>query len=176
MVKSGNLVLFWALRYDVTRGVTPRAQRLSIDHLVVYLGCQGFMGVRPMSSERQPGPPLPPDTPKTLPRHAGVKKAAGVVRRGRVAEIVRGARTESTQCTTDEAMCNPRANRLFLIWLGSTYPCQRCNAGPGGLLAWAGRFAITSRTLVAQGLVRVVSSSSLRRRSIRHLRYQSKQA
>ena len=56
----GNLVLFWALRYDVTRGVTPRAQRLSIDHHVVCSGCQGFMGVRPMTSERQPGPCLGP--------------------------------------------------------------------------------------------------------------------
>jgi hypothetical protein len=58
-----NLVPFLTLRYDVTRGITPRAQRLSIDHHVVCSGCQGFMGVRPMTSERQPGP-------APTPRHA----------------------------------------------------------------------------------------------------------
>ena len=58
-----NLVPFLTLRYDVTRGITPRAQRLSIDHHVVCSGCQGFVGVRPMTSERQPGP-------APTPRHA----------------------------------------------------------------------------------------------------------
>ena len=52
----GNLVLFWTLRCDVTRNITPRARWLSIDHHVVCSGCQGFMDVRPMTSERQPGP------------------------------------------------------------------------------------------------------------------------
>jgi len=56
----GNLVLFLTLSYDFARGITPRAQRLSTDHHVVCSGCQGFMGVRPMTSERQPGPYLGP--------------------------------------------------------------------------------------------------------------------
>ena len=73
----GNLVLFWALRYDVTRGVTPRAQRLSIDHHVVCSGCQGFMGVRPMTSERQPGPCLGPKPELDGAGHAGVIRLFG---------------------------------------------------------------------------------------------------
>ena len=38
----GNLVPFLTLTYDVTRGTTPRTQRLSIDHHVRPPGCQGF--------------------------------------------------------------------------------------------------------------------------------------
>ena len=56
----GNLVLFLTLSYDFARGITPRAQRLSTDHHVVCSGCQGFMVVRPKTSERQPGPWLGP--------------------------------------------------------------------------------------------------------------------
>ena len=51
----GNLVPFLTLRYDVTRGITPRAQRLSADHCVVCSGCQGFRCIRATTSERHPG-------------------------------------------------------------------------------------------------------------------------
>ena len=45
------------LRYDVTRGITPRAQRLSSDHHVVC-GCKGVTCIRAKTSERQPGADL----------------------------------------------------------------------------------------------------------------------